>query len=110
MILQVDRKGLGYFSVNDMLRLLSQYKFQTDQQKKLLESFRELDHDADGYISKEVLERYMVSMGEPLQDFELKYLMDLATDKTSDHPNDIDIERLSKLMIPSDDIIRDLTQ
>ena len=92
-----------------MVRLLSQFKFQTDQQKTLLEAFRELDNDADGFVSKETLTNYMQTMGEPLQDHELKYLFDLAIDKNSNNPDEIDIVRLSQLMIPSDDIIKDLT-
>ena len=49
----------------------------------------------------------MMSFGEPLEQNEVDYLIDLAKDPDS---NLIDIEKLSQIMMPSDDIIEDLTQ
>ena len=49
----------------------------------------------------------MTSFGEPLEQNEVNYLIDLARDPDS---NLIDIEKLSQIMMPSDDIIEDLTQ
>ena len=49
----------------------------------------------------------MTSFGEPLEQNEVNYLIDLAKDPDS---NLIDIEKLSQIMMPSDDIIEDLTQ
>ena len=54
--------------------------------------------------------KYMTSMGEPLEENEIAYLLELAQDNTSDRPDDINIERLAQIMMPSDDIIEDLTQ
>ena len=52
----------------------------------------------------------MTSMGEPLEEHEINYLLGLAADKDSERPEEVDIERLSWIMVPSDDIIEDLTQ
>ena len=101
---------MGYFSVGDMVRLLSVYRFRCDKQKELLEAFREIDQDADGFIPKSEMVQYMQQMGEPLEEHEINYLLDLAHDPSSDKPDEIDIERLSWIMVPSDDIIEDLTQ
>ena len=73
----------------------------------MLEAFREIDHDADGFVPQDELIKYMTSFGEPLEQNEVKYLIDLAKDPSS---NLIDIEKLSQIMMPSDDIIEDLTQ
>ena len=109
LILEVDRKALGFFTVGDMVRLLSTYKFKTDKNKELLEAFREIDHDADGFVSRTEMSKYLTSMGEPLEDFELKYLLDLATDPQNESTN-VDIVRLSEILVPSDDIEEDLRQ
>ena len=81
--------------MKELVILLSQFKFQIDKQKQLLESFREIDQDGDGFISKQELSKYLTSMGEPLEDMEMQYLIDLATDKESSTPDSISIERLS---------------
>ena len=75
----------------------------------MLEAFRELDQDADGFIPKSEMAKYMNSMGEPLEDHEIAYMLELAQDEGSDRPDDINIERLAQIMMPSDDIIEDLT-
>ena len=49
-------------------------------------------------------------MGEPLDQNEMKYMLDLAADPSSKNRDLINIEKLSKLMMPSDDIIEELTQ
>ena len=110
MILVVDKKSLGYFSMKELINLLSHYKFEIDKQHQLLEAFREIDHDADGFISKADLTTYMQTMGEPLDQNEMKYMLDLAADPSSKNRDLINIEKLSKLMMPSDDIIEELTQ
>ena len=53
--------------MKELVNLLSQYKFQIDKQKDLLEAFREIDHDADGFVPQEELIKYMTSFGEPLE-------------------------------------------
>ena len=93
--------------MKELVILLSHYKFQIDKQKDLLEAFREIDHDADGFITQEELSKYMTGFGEPLEQKEMQYLMELAIEPESKL---IDIEKLSQIMMPSDDIIEDLTQ
>ena len=96
--------------MKELINLLSHYKFEIDKQHQLLEAFREIDHDADGFISKADLTTYMQTMGEPLDQNEMKYMLDLAADPSSKNRDLINIEKLSKLMMPSDDIIEELTQ
>ena len=93
--------------MKELVNLLSSYKFQIDKQNELLEAFREIDQDADDRIPRSELEKFLRSMGEPLEDFEVKHLVKLCED-TGDK-NQIDIVKLSQIMIPSDDIIGDLT-
>ena len=71
----VDKKSLGYFSMKELVILLSEYKFKTDKRKDLYEALLEIDNNGDGYISKSELVKYMVSMGEPLEENEVEYLM-----------------------------------
>ena len=51
----------------------------------------------------------MTQMGEPLEENELTYMLELAQDADSTNPNAVNIERLAEIMIPSDDIMHDLT-
>ena len=71
LILVVDKKSLGHFSMKELVILLSEYKFKTDKQKELFEAFQEIDHNGDGYISKDEILKYMVSMAEPLEENEV---------------------------------------
>ena len=71
LILVVDPKSLGNFSMKELIDLLSHYKFQIDKRAELLEAFQELDHTASGYIKKNDLRILMQSMGEPLDDTEM---------------------------------------
>ena len=96
--------------MKELVNLLSHYKFEIDKQIGLLEAFREIDHDADGFISRKDLTTYMLSMGEPLEQSEMQYLLDLADDPSQKNKDLINIEKLSQVMMPSDDIIEDLTQ
>ena len=112
-MLEVDKKQQGYFSMRDLVGMLSKYKFRIDKQKYLLESFREIDHNADGFIPIDELRKYMNSMGEPLEDHEINFMLDLAKPgpgEESEKPDEIDIVKLSKLMCPSDDIMDDLAR
>ena len=71
----MDKKSLGYFSMKELVILLSEYKFKTDKQKDLYEALLEIDNNGDGYISKKELTVYMKKMGEPLEDNEVEYLI-----------------------------------
>eukprot|EP00356_Strombidium_inclinatum_P003421 CAMPEP_0170504530 /NCGR_PEP_ID=MMETSP0208-20121228/48207_1 /TAXON_ID=197538 /ORGANISM="Strombidium inclinatum, Strain S3" /LENGTH=98 /DNA_ID=CAMNT_0010784847 /DNA_START=203 /DNA_END=496 /DNA_ORIENTATION=- len=97
--------------MRELVNLLSEFKFHTDKRKDLLECFREIDHDADGLISKEEVIKYLTSMGEPLEVHELEYLLQVAAPAdSSEKPEHVDIVKLSEILMPSDDIIEDLTQ
>ena len=109
MQLEVDRKSLGYFSMKELVTLLSNYKFKTDKRQELLEAFEEIDQNADGYIPKAELKEFMTGMGEPLEENEIQYLLDLTANTDSSKPGEVNIEALSALLVPSDDIIEDLT-
>ena len=108
--LVVDRKALGYFSMQQLVEMLSDYKFKTDKRQELLEAFQEIDQNADGFIPKREMEEFMKRMGEPLEENEVSYLLDLCATLDSEVPGEVDIEALSALLVPSDDIIEDLTQ
>ena len=99
--------------MDDLKYLLSNYTFKIDKQKELLQAFQELDADADGFIPKKDLGDMLQKMGEPLEPDELQFLFDeAAVANTGDGdkcPKDhIDIEKLSRIMVPSDDIMDDL--
>mgnify|MGYP006125433345 CR=1 FL=1 len=51
----------------------------------------------------------MQTMGEPLEPNEMQYMLDLAADPAQKNRDLINIEILSKVMMPSDDIIEELT-
>ena len=108
------RKGKGVFEMRDLKDLLCNYTFKIDKQKELLAAFRELDHDGDGYIPKNVLGDFLMKMGEPLEQEELSFLFEEAAIKPDEEedalcpPDHINIERLSRIMVPSDDIMDDL--
>ena len=78
-MLEVDKKSLGYFDMKQLVNMLSQYQFIVDKQKDLLEAFREIDHDADGFIPKDELVKYLGSMGEPLNEDEINYLVNISS-------------------------------
>ena len=77
--------------------MLSQYQFVVDKQKDLLDAFREIDHDADGFIPKDELIKYLGSMGEPLSEDEINYLVNISSkanqqDEDGNHLDLIDLE------------------
>ena len=52
----------------------------------------------------------MKRMGEPLEEHEMQYLLDLCATLDTTVPGEVNIESLSELLVPSDDIIEDLVQ
>ena len=48
-------------------------------------------------------------MGEPLENFEIEFMLKLAQDD-GDDPNKINIEKLAKILVPSDNILDDLAR
>lgn len=50
LILVVDKKSLGHFTMKELVILLSEYKFKTDKKKELFQSLAEIDNNGDGYI------------------------------------------------------------
>ena len=113
LMLIVDRKQSGFFGMEELKFLLSNFQFTIDRQKELLEAFRELDHNGDGFIPKEDLKNYMKHFGEPLEDDEVEFLLEQAKlpGTREDAPKDeVDIEHLARIMVPSDDIMDDLVR
>ena len=78
LILVVDKKSLGHFTMKELVILLSEYKFKTDKKKELFQSLAEIDNNGDGYISTAELVKYMQSMAEPLEDNEAEYLIKIC--------------------------------
>ena len=58
-----------------------------------------MDDDADGFIDKSEMTKFLKYMGEGLSDEELNKFMELAIDP--DGPQDkIDIRRMSEILLP----------
>mmetsp|Transcript_2111 Transcript_2111/g.3729 ORF Transcript_2111/g.3729 Transcript_2111/m.3729 type:complete len:81 (+) Transcript_2111:316-558(+) len=76
--------------MKELVSLLSNYKFKTDKQKELIEAFRELDHDADGFIPKDELVKYLASMGEPIEEHEINHLVTISK-QTMDPENSMEL-------------------
>lgn len=93
--------------MKELKMLLSKYKFKQDKQKHLLEAFRELDQDGDGFIPKNELAQFMQTMGEPLEDEEINYLLTLVEDE-EEKKGMVNIQLLTKILIPSDNFNDDL--
>ena len=68
---QIDKKGRGYFTMPDLVRLLNETGFQEDTQPDLLKALQELDDDADGFVEKESLAQVLTHLGEGLNREEL---------------------------------------
>ena len=79
-MVEVDKKTRGYFTMSELVSMLQETKFHSDQESELLIALQELDHDADGYIKREELAQFMSTMGEHLSSEELKEFMSLAAD------------------------------
>ena len=47
---EIDKKNRGYFTLKELVTLLSNFSFHDDTQVGLLQAFGELDTDADGFI------------------------------------------------------------
>ena len=50
---EVDKKNKGYFTMKELVNLLSEVTFKADTQADLLFALRELDTDADGFIERD---------------------------------------------------------
>ena len=96
--------------MKELVTLLSNFKFKTDKRQELLEAFQEIDQNADGYVPQADLKAFMTGMGEPLEDNEIQYLLNLCSNCDTEKPGEVNIEALSAILGPSDDIIEDLTQ
>ena len=46
-------------------------------------AFKELDHDADGFIPQDELVQYLTMMGEGLHNTEIDYMLNIANDPNS---------------------------
>ena len=68
---EVDKKNKGFFTMKELVSLLSNRGFERHQQQELLAALQELDDDADGYIQKEELGLVLSTIGESLDRSEL---------------------------------------
>ena len=99
MTVSLDKANMGRFSIDRLIELLGTYSFHEQTQENLLQSFADLDDDADGFISKSEMEKYLKTMGEGLSDDELNKFMELAIDP--DGPQDkIDIRKITEILLP----------
>ena len=98
---EVDKKNKGYFTMKELVTLLSNRSFETQSQDELLKSLQELDDDADGYIGKDEMRMIMTTIGESLDREEMQKLMELAHDSESSKPDLFDINRLAQLLLPA---------
>ena len=55
----------------------------------------ELDDDADGFIEKDEMIKYLKTMGEGLSDEEMKKFMEVAIEPNGPKKNMIDLKRVS---------------
>ena len=78
MQLQVDGKSKGFFNLEQLLTLLGEFEFKQDTEEEIIEAFRELDHDGDGYIPSEEFGKYLSQMGEGFNSEEIKEFMTYA--------------------------------
>lgn len=97
---EVDKKNKGYFTFNDLIKLLQEFQFKEDTEQELLHAFQELDHDADGLIHKDTLANFLITMGEVFNSTEITEFMNAATDRHSENEDMININRLSKVLLP----------
>ena len=97
---EVDKKNKGYFTMRELVTLLSNRSFETQSQQELLQSLQELDDDADGYITKEEMRMILTTIGESLDREEMQKLIELACDSESDKSELIDIKRLAEVLLP----------
>ena len=93
------------FSLKDLVELLSHFKFVHDKFSDLLKAFQELDQDGDGYIPEEEMVYFLTGMAETLNEAEVDYMLKLARDPQSENPELINIERIAKILVPSEDLV-----
>ena len=97
---EVDKKNKGFFTMKELVTLLSNRGFENQAQSELLASLQELDDDADGYISKEELGLVLTTIGESLDRDEIQKFMELAVEPGTERPDLIDIKRVAQLLLP----------
>ena len=68
---EVDKKNRGYFTLKELVNLLSNNSFTEDTQAGLLQALSELDNDADGFIEFDQLAEYLRTVGEPMSEEEM---------------------------------------
>ena len=97
---EVDKKNKGFFTMKELVTLLSNRGFEAQEQSALLAALQELDDDADGFISKEELGIVLSTIGESLDREELQKFMELACESKAVRPDLIDIKRVAQLLLP----------
>ena len=89
LIYEIDKKNKGFFTLRDLISLLTITGFKRDERDELLTSLQELDDDGDGYISRQDLEGILTTIGEALDKEELQCLMELAIEPDAANPDQI---------------------
>ena len=86
------------FSVEKLISMLGTYSFQEQTPESLLQSFQELDEDANGTIPKAEMRKILTTMGEGLSNEEIEAFFELAC--TEEDPNNIDIALVTEILLP----------
>jgi len=86
--------------------VLENFKFLDDTEETLISALQELDHDADGFISKEELGQYLSTMAEVFSPEELAEFMEIV----GDDEGLVNIEKMAKVLVPKLSAGNDLTE
>eukprot|EP00347_Sterkiella_histriomuscorum_P016552 403352759 len=96
---EIDKKHRGYFTLNDLIQLLSEFQFKEDTEMDLLNALQELDQGADGFIPKDMFVQYLTTVGEIFTQEEVNEFLKYALEENNTDDL-IDIRRLCQVMLP----------
>mmetsp|Transcript_140756 Transcript_140756/g.341980 ORF Transcript_140756/g.341980 Transcript_140756/m.341980 type:complete len:176 (+) Transcript_140756:290-817(+) len=92
MVDDIDQDGDGTIDFPEFLTMLIRSMTDTDSHEEVMEAFRVLDEDGNGYISSEELRNIMENLGEKLTDEEIT---DIINEADIDGDGQIDYEEFS---------------
>merc|ERR1712054_711762 len=96
MIAEVDEDGGGEIEFDEFLQLMAKKMRQQDAEEEIIESFKVLDKDGQGYLTREQLYHFMTTIGDKLTHDEANEMLNEA-DKNGD--GQIDFEEFAKMMM-----------